>query len=124
MENPAGLESSGLCASSARHSVKGMLDCLIVSPLLAPAFPHDAPRHPPMQALLLAGVLRAAGARVQLVELYHRGPAFARALAEEAGGSDPRLVLVVVNDYTRPLPSSSVPITAKKRVSKDVLSIM
>jgi anaerobic magnesium-protoporphyrin IX monomethyl ester cyclase len=84
-----------------------MPDCLIVSPPLSLSFPHEVPRHPPMQALYLAAVLERAGAGPELVDLYHRGPAFTAALQDEASAETPTLSLVVLNDYTRPLPPHS-----------------
>jgi len=60
-----------------------------------------------MQALYVAAVLERAGSEPVLVDLYHRGPAFTRALRDEAGEQTPTVALVVLNDYTRPLPPHS-----------------
>jgi anaerobic magnesium-protoporphyrin IX monomethyl ester cyclase len=90
-----------------------MPNCLIVSPPLSLSFPHEVPRHPPMQALIIGAALEREGATPVLVDLYHRGPAFGGALADEAGDEPPSLCVLVLNEYTRPLPPSSIVLAAE-----------
>ena len=63
-------------------------------------------------AWAIAKALHGAGASLAVVDLYHRGAAFTAALAEEAGTEPPRLALLVLNDYTRPLPPHSLALAA------------
>lgn len=90
-----------------------MLDCLVVCPPLSISFPHQVPRHPPLLALYMLGCLRRAKLEGAMVDLYHRGGDFGADL-REATRQGARMVVLVVGDYTRPLPPSSVPTAADR----------
>lgn len=91
-----------------------MSTCLVVSPPVSITFAQAVPRHPPLQALTLAAVVRAEGYQARIADLYHLGPSFTRALDQAVDQARPSLVLLVINDYVRPLRPGCVALVADR----------